>query len=592
MALVVVAVCLLVLPAGNLRAQATAPATSMASSQPSTQPTAADYALELALHNAINANYRLTYKQLDSTFAPDQTLDDLTAARDGAADALAKLLPASYGRQGVLQLFTPGTIGAEMPQWEQVHQLFSRPQHWFFNASTVAPYQFALDSPSGVVQVVVGEISSRAHREIKIGDHSYAVDIIRLNEGATGEAWSYLQKSPPVTEMLPPATVIVHVDRLNHSVANWRKIIARLALTDFATREANVRSYFGVNYKNAMLGICVVISMRDAQALPKQAMDSNVESQHVFEEVASLDATSDPDSIYAVSHSGASRLDCDRLAGQWVCLQTMGDTALPLTGLYAIAHGSEESQPAEGADPGPACRLTGWLLVPLSQKLAAIPSVAAAISESGATAPSTKSASVNYEALLQAWHASPSDFKALGSSLLDEEHARCLLISLDAGAKAGVVLDNARVDAIVAKAQKLSPGNAALQLEIGVLYYYQRRDALAEHALCVMDQLTTDPDLQSSRLEWLALIKLRAKDRESALDCLQLSAQLSPKDARHLYFDACELDKAGDTAKAIEMYTRFLAVEPSSTRATNVKKRIAELQLNPPPTSRPSGPGL
>ena len=234
-------------------------------------------------------------------------------------------------------------------------------------------------------------------------------------------------------------------------------------------------------------------------------------------------------------------------------------------------------------------------MAPVSQKLAGIPSVAAAITAAGPQT-AVKNAKINYEALLQSWHATPAELTQIGHGLLDEAYARCVIVSLEAGAKAGVALDNARVDAIVAKAEKLLPSNGPLRLDIGALYYYQHRDDLAEKAVNTLDQITTDPDLQSTRLEWLANIRLRANDRQGALDCLQLSVQLAPKSADHLYFYAIELDKAGDAAKAIEIYHRFLGVEATSNRSQKVKNRLAELQQAPEPAapavSPPGGTGL
>jgi tetratricopeptide (TPR) repeat protein len=83
--------------------------------------------------------------------------------------------------------------------------------------------------------------------------------------------------------------------------------------------------------------------------------------------------------------------------------------------------------------------------------------------------------------------------------------------------------------------------------------------------------------------------RLRANDLAGALDRMQLSVQFAPTNASHLYFYGQQLDKAGQIDRAVEIYNRFLALEPSTSRALNIRKRIVELR-NPVPASQPVEP--
>ncbi len=559
----------------------TAPSSAAASS---TQPTSADADLALSLRDAIHASYRLAVRTADPSYAPNETLDDLTSRRDDACNALAKLLPPSFGRAGTLKLFAPGERGKPVAGWDAVHRLFSNPEHWLCDART--ENVFAIDTVDLAVQVRFGEIQDKFHREVQIAPRTYSFTVYRLGEGATGGITSYLAKTPPAAEMIDPRTVIERADRADEMVTLFRNNQIQLQNMDLSAREAAIRQKLPTNYALAMVSLYQLLCVRFAQSLGMQDLRREIEDASITEAVTGFDTLHDADLIYCAQHSGTTALERLLAINQRMNLLNLAYEHHPLAGLLALFQPilqRSRTQPLPMAAP-----LANRLLGQLGRKLLTIPNVAQASQSAGAA---TLERYGNIEALIQSWHATPDQLNQAARDELNDMYSEILITLLSAGASNAMPMDNARVDQIAASLRKLCHDDQYVLVGIGTLYAIQHRDALAEQSLNQVIQTNGDPEEQTVALEWLAELRVRASDLPSALDDLQLATQLSPKNTDALLQYATTLDRAHEKQKAIDAYHKLLTLEPSTwTRAASVQKRIEQLEAEP--ASQPVSPGL
>jgi tetratricopeptide (TPR) repeat protein len=125
------------------------------------------------------------------------------------------------------------------------------------------------------------------------------------------------------------------------------------------------------------------------------------------------------------------------------------------------------------------------------------------------------------------------------------------------------------------QAAALGPGKADRHLWLGLLYAQADSSAQAEPEFQqVVDLAGTTPGNTAIALRQLGYYRLLRKDCSGAIERLEQSAGMNPKDSGTLLWLAQAYQNCGNRAKAAENYRRVLSVDPGNVDARNGLKSL------------------